>query len=726
MMSTRWTIVLAALATALATWAFGVPGPSEEWRLFAATRLDARGLDVEGGAVGANERITATRPLVAPQSAIASDEVVLDPASRCLALFANRGQAAAGCGPAAAVATPIVRDVPVTCLPASPAAPCDPSRPIVVGHGEERRLPSGVYGAVSIAGGGAGPGRLILEGGDYRFCAVRLGRNARMLARGPADVHVDGDAWIDNGSHVGMLDAPEASCAIRLRIDGRRLRISRRAVVSGRLCAPAARAELRVGARLHGTLYAYAIATDRIHAGPCVDGPTTTTTTGSIATTSSTTTSRPATTSMTGPPPTATTTTARASTSTTATAPSSTTSSSTTTSTTTPTTSCPIPPAVMDFTTRRAGGSCGETLRTIGGTVLKELICGNLSLGGGASTVTDALIPEGAQNRFALACAGAACAVAASANAPAGVDCSDVGCRFGTPLAIANAGTSTCVENTFAVPASGTVDLGEGSVTLDVRLTSRAVLTGNHAQPCPICRQGSLAGPPCAGSPSAPCAGVCEGSANQGSPCTSLAASGLSRDCAGPASSGSGNVCYKGPTPGKRCATGTDCGGGTCAAWLGDLPISLSPLTTESVERSADSSGRFCPGQGTNQEGAFRSGLCAGGTADGAACAGFADCPGGTCRVGKICDGGAADRKPCASSTDCPAPGRCVAAGALARVIRMRGMRMTSGCALDTSRDVKLVSVFCVPLTASTLVNSATNLPGPGATSLPGTIVLRR
>ena len=41
--------------------------------------------------------------------------------------------------------------------------------------------------------------------------------------------------------------------------------------------------------------------------------------------------------------------------------------------------------------------------------------------------------------------------------------------------------------------------------------------------------------------------------------------------------------------------------------------------------------------------------------------------------------------------------------------------------ALNTPAGGTLASVFCIPATSNGLVNFAANLPGPGATTLPGT-----
>jgi hypothetical protein len=43
---------------------------------------------------------------------------------------------------------------------------------------------------------------------------------------------------------------------------------------------------------------------------------------------------------------------------------------------------------------------------------------------------------------------------------------------------------------------------------------------------------------------------------------------------------------------------------------------------------------------------------------------------------------------------------------------------------IGTPKAITLASVFCVASTASPIVNANANLPGPGATSLVGTVTL--
>lgn len=428
-------------------------------------------------------------------------------------------------------------------------------------------------------------------------------------------------------------------------------------------------------------------------------------------------------------------------------------------------------PQFMDFTTGLAGGTCGNTFRNTDGTgtPLKNLTCGGLNIGGGLSTVGEGPTPDGSTNRFTLSCAGSSCTIGPVLQDGSSYDCTNTGCRFGTPLPIPNAlspGLSTCVANTFAAPASGTLDTSTGISSVSVSLTSRSIVTGNLVQPCPICRIGTIAGAPCAGTPASPCTGVCEGSPNQGAACTSTNSVGLSRDCPAPDSNVAGNKCYRGSSNGAACTNNANCPGGACAIFVGNIPVDLSPLTTGTAQMAA-ADGVFCktkrclggsnygnvctvdadcPGTTvtprcvsqenaiTRSTGAFISNVCLGGTNDGAPCTVNGDCNSNTCRGGNVnnfCSGGAGDGKGCTGTTQCPAPGVCSKAGTFARLVREMGVA-AGPMSIGVPTSATLATVFCIPATNTdpngagngALINGAASLPGPGATSLPGTITL--
>jgi hypothetical protein len=347
----------------------------------------------------------------------------------------------------------------------------------------------------------------------------------------------------------------------------------------------------------------------------------------------------------------------------------------TTTTTTTiaasSTTSTSLPPGgtFVDFTTSAAGGTCGHTYSdTSGTTVIKNLTCGGLSLGGANSTVPEGPTPDGSTNRWVADCSGGSSCSLTALGAPGPTyDCTNTGCNFGTPLPIVNGGLSTCVDNKFAAPSGGTLDTTNGDASISVALNATAVLTGIPAQPCPICRSGSTSGPACTGSPASPCTGVCEGGPDQTNACTSTNSQGLSRDCRQPLAPGSGNRCYRGTNNGAACSTGSQCPGGTCAQQVGVIPVTLTPLTTGTSQLS-DPNGMFCPGQA--QAGCFTN----------------------------------------PNSTAC-------------RLIRETG-DPAGPLTIGVPASTILASTFCVPASSSSLINGATSLPGPGATTLPGTVVI--
>jgi hypothetical protein len=406
------------------------------------------------------------------------------------------------------------------------------------------------------------------------------------------------------------------------------------------------------------------------------------------------------------------------------------TTSSTSTSTSTTTTTIGGLPTKFDFLSTAAAGTCGNTFRDLAGTIpLKNLLCANLSLGGGISQVPDNTTPPGATNRFSLSCTGSSCTVGPFGPAvPGQFDCTQQGCLFGTPLPISNAGLSVCVTNTFSQPVSGTLDTSSGSATLNFQLNSATILTGVPDQPCPICATsvGGVPGSaPCNGSPASPCTGVCDGSPNQGAACTSTNPKGLSSTCPSPAAVLGTQRCFRGTANNNVCATGADCPGGICAQFIGNIPVSLNPLTTGTSSLS-NAGGIFCPNQTATQQGAFNTAVCTAGTNSGKPCAVNGDCPGSTCRPGTLnnyCVGGANDGLGCTSAATCPAPGVCSRAGKLVQLVREVG-KPAGALAVGTPKSISLGSAFCVAATTNPTVNSNANLPGPGATSVVGTITL--
>ncbi|MGH7893130.1 MAG: hypothetical protein ACREQL_00595, partial [Candidatus Binatia bacterium] len=234
--------VVAALGWAFVTWAQS--GPSfADFVLFASDSAKAKGLVVTSGDLGANGRFRSTKKVDAPNSRIAAAIVQLHPTSVCDELLANSAQSGASCGPATPVQTPIIANLAAACGAPSPFPGCG-TQSIVVDHNGLRTLSPQPYGTLMVAGGGAGPGTVILEAGTYTFCNIKLGRNAALLARGPVQINVTGTIKFDNGSTVGPESSHVTPCDVRIFSNGPRVHISRKANTRAILCAPNAELEL--------------------------------------------------------------------------------------------------------------------------------------------------------------------------------------------------------------------------------------------------------------------------------------------------------------------------------------------------------------------------------------------------------------------------------------------------------------------------------------------------
>jgi hypothetical protein len=257
----------------------------------------------------------------------------------------------------------------------------------------------------------------------------------------------------------------------------------------------------------------------------------------------------------------------------------------------------------LEFANGAPGGNCGTTQDGTGA-LIKNLTCGGLNIGGGQSVVPEGPTPDGSVSRFAIDCTGLNCTIGPTTAAPpvntAGPDCTNTGCNFGTPLPIPNPllpVLTTCVLNTWAAPASGTFNLATGTSSTNVPLDSDIYLTGNLAQPCPVC-SGS-------GSPSSPGTGTCDRGPRATLACTSTNSDGLTRDCLTGGSAGTG--CGSSGTDPCPCTAG----GGLCVdgSHVGVIGVNLSPLTTGTAT-ATDAGGLFCPGQGAAQVGCFGSQAC--------------------------------------------------------------------------------------------------------------------
>jgi hypothetical protein len=271
----------------------------------------------------------------------------------------------------------------------------------------------------------------------------------------------------------------------------------------------------------------------------------------------------------------------------------------TTTTTTAPettTTTTTLPPPLgehLAFTTTAGTANCGNgglssppdppfsgelDSDTAGTTKITDLGLGCLYIGGGSATVAPSLIPEGATTildssdgttltaSFGTGRADCsrgpesathcitdptiACTTDSDCTGLKGDCAPDANCFFGPPIPI-NGFPPSCVVNTFASDASGTVDVSTGVSSVSIDLSSRVFLTLGQLSTCPSCA-----------------GGFCDSGQNAGQACVTTNAGGTSTDC--PPS---------------------------VSLFVGAIPVNLTPLNTE-TQTSTAADGNFCSPQG--------------------------------------------------------------------------------------------------------------------------------
>jgi hypothetical protein len=373
------------------------------------------------------------------------------------------------------------------------------------------------------------------------------------------------------------------------------------------------------------------------------------------------------------------------------------------------------------FRTTDGTGLCGEVVDNNGMSLTVNappndtpgLNCSGLYFGGRGNAVPlPNSVPNNGMSIANVCCSGTSLfAVGATAEETgSNRNCTSTGCLFGSPLPVinpVNPGTSTCVINRLASPATGDGDCRAGSTTLEAPLLSEIFLAGDSLFNCLIgdttppgeqCGSDAECGPgglcptgiqPCPVCRGVPGSEVCFGGPNNGMACVPETT-----------------------TPGEGYPTSHDCPPNP-ANTIGSIPISFT-LSTGTVERTAKALGTprvfcgFCRDVGTEED------------------------PGTLCFEGNTrssqCPQPVGVTHPCDSNDDCQEPyekceqnqpGAFAPGGGTAQTIRVFGT--PAGDVTDRlEHAATLASVFCIPPTFDPIIDSAANLPGPGAVSLPG------
>ena len=373
------------------------------------------------------------------------------------------------------------------------------------------------------------------------------------------------------------------------------------------------------------------------------------------------------------------------------------TTTSSTTSTTIPGGCCNNAMAVR-FLTADLPGDCGDLITAGGAPTTTNLACAGLYTGGGGNSVPlPYSVPDlGYAVNAITACTGQTGTLGSTTSSATGSNrtCTSTGCLFGAPLAVPNASstpTSVCVINSVSGTASGTLVCDTGTTNLNLPLSAAIYLTGDKdvvaagIQPCPRC-----------------VSGTCTTGANAGLGCT-----------AGTTTLG-GDPSYP---------TSHDCPPDASDS-IGSLPISFALSTgtiTWNGSVATNDSGSTASSQTRVFSGYCRDVALPGGTGSfdtsGAAGGQFQQCWENGMAVGAACSESLNGAESCEQRT----VGAFGPNGGANRTIRVIGnaMSILGGPAMGT-----LVSIFSIPPTFNATIDSAGDLPGPGAVSLPGTAAL--
>jgi hypothetical protein len=262
---------LGALAFALASDVAAQPSTNiNDYVLFASRMIKTKGPTISDGDVGVNlqgGRLIAPRFFFAPNSVVASDRVRFDknPSNTVLeTLYANVIE---HYGPPNAIpfTPPIIADVKAACGFPIPFPNCQPASPVDVAVGTTTNLPPGVYGKVRVHGTALSSGNLVLTGGNYVFCDLKVGRNADLRVQTASTIDVAGSVSFGPDTFFGPdTGSGLVASDIQLYSAGPVVKLTRDSFSKARICAPDSKMRLTQGGTHNGVYVADFIRTEGV------------------------------------------------------------------------------------------------------------------------------------------------------------------------------------------------------------------------------------------------------------------------------------------------------------------------------------------------------------------------------------------------------------------------------------------------------------------------------
>jgi len=167
--------------------------------------------------------------------------------------------------PATPFTPPIIANVKAACGCPAPFPPCAVGTTVDVPTGTTTVLAPGVYGCVRLHGVSLSAGTLLLSGGTYTFCDVKVSSTAELRAQAPVTVNVVGKASFGPSTFVGPdTGSGLVASDIQFYVARSLVKFTRNSESNVRVCAPDSKLRMSQGGTHVGVYVAGFIRTEEV------------------------------------------------------------------------------------------------------------------------------------------------------------------------------------------------------------------------------------------------------------------------------------------------------------------------------------------------------------------------------------------------------------------------------------------------------------------------------